>query len=330
MAISTTATTSAVIMQWFEKKALSRLVQVTHLYNLSWKRTLETGRGKTVTWVRFGVQPGNTTPITEGALVSPTTVSAANVTANLNQYGEVFAASDLLKDTSVTPMEEALQDQATQAMAYTTDAVIRNEVMSSCTTLNSNLFAASTAASIAAIGANDVLTGTDLRRAAGILARNEVPKFDGDLYAAVVSAGQGYSLRSQTSGGGFLDLLQRSDEGINIIDEDSKTINKKKALLGKLFGISIYESALQPIINNGVTDVNYGFFFGDESLASVSLSSQNMELFRKGPAAGTYDPIEQIGSVVGYKMFYAAKNLSEQPVATNNQRVLVFASAAGI
>lgn len=311
MAISTSVNNSATIMQWFEKKALSRLVQDTHLYNLSWKRTLETGRGKTVTWVRFGVQSGSTTPLVEGALVSPTNVSSSNVTASLQQYGEVFAASDVLNDTSVTPMEEALQDQATQALAYTVDAVIRAEVDSTCTTFGLNLFAGNGAASIAAIGTGDVLTAADLRKAAARLAQASVPKFEGEKYAAVISAAQGYSIRSETSAGGYLDLAKQSDSGIKIITEDAKTINKKKGLIGDLFGLSIYESSLQPVVNNGTTNVNYAYFFGDESLASVNLSSQNMQLFRKKPGNGTYDPIEQIGMVVGYKAFYAAKNLSE-------------------
>ncbi len=330
MAISTSVNNSATIMQWFEKKALSRLVQETHLYNLSWKKTLETGRGKSITWVRFGIQPGNTTPITEGALVAPTSVTSNNVTANLLQYGEVFAAADVLNDTSVTPMDEALQDQSTQALAYTTDALIRNEVMSSCTTFNSNLFAGNGAASIAALVAADTLHASDLRKAAGYLGNNNVPKFDSERYAAVVSASQGYSLRSESGTGSFLDLVKQNPEGINIIDEDGKTINKKKSLIGDMFGLSIYESSLQPVISNGTVNVNYAFFFGDQSLASCSLSSQNMELIRKKPNGGTYDPLEQIGMVVGYKMFYAAKNLSEQPVATNNQRVLVFGSAPGL
>lgn len=329
MAISTSSNNSAVIMQWFEKKTLSRLVQDTHLYSLSWKKTLDTAKGKSVTWVRFGVQPGVTTPITEGSLVAPTSVSSMNVTASLQQYGEVFAAADVLNDTSVTPMDEALQDQASQAMAYTTDALIRSEVMSSCTTFNSNLFAGNGAASIAAIVAADTLKAQDLRKAAGMLGNNNVPKFSGDKYAGVVSSTQAYSLRSETGTGSFLDLVKESDEGIRIIDADGKTINKKENKIGSIFGLSLYESSLQPVITNGTVNVNYAFFFGDQSLASVSLSSQNMELIRKRPNGGTYDPLEQIGMVVGYKMMFAAKNLSEQPVATNNQRVLVFGSAPG-
>lgn len=326
MALSTTSTTSAVIMQWFEKKALGRLVQDTHLYNLSWKRTLETGRGKTVTWVRFGVQAGNTTPIVEGALVSPTTVTASNVTATLNQYGEVFAASDLLQDTSVTPMEEALQDQATQALAYTVDAVIRAEVDSSCVTFGTNLFAANGAASIAAITSSDTLKAADLRKQVARLAKQSVPKFDGERYAALISASQGYDIRSETGSGSFLTLAQQSDAGIKMISEDSKTINKKKGLVGELFGLSIYESSLQPVVNNGTVDVHYAYFFGDESLASVGLTSQNMQLFRKKPAQGTYDVLEQIGMAVGYKTYFAAKNLSESGKA----RILVMGSAVTI
>lgn len=327
MAISTSVNQSALIMQWFEKKALTRLIQETHLYNVSWKRTLETGRGKTVTWVRFGVQAGNTTPLVEGALVTPSNVTSTNITATLYQYGEVFAASDILKDTSVTPMEEALQDQATQAMAYTVDALLRNEVMSTCTTFGSNLFAANGAASIAAIAANDYLTAADLRKQVARLAKTNVVKFDGEKYFAIVSASQGYSLRSETAAGAFLDLVKRDAAGIKMISEDSLTINKTRGLIGDLFGLSLYESSLQPVVSNGTTNVNYAFFFGDESLASVSLSSQNMQLFRKGPAPGTYDTLEQIGSSVGYKMFYAAKNLSE---STALSRILVMGSAVVI
>ncbi len=330
MAISTSVNNSATIMAWFEKKALDREVQETHLYSLSYKQTLETGRGKSVTWVRFGIQAGNTTPLTEGSLVAPTTVSSNNIVANLLQYGEVFAAADVLNDTSVTPMEEALQDQAVQAMSYTTDALIRNEVMSSCTTFNSNLFAANGAASVAALVAADTLRAADLRKAAGILGNNNVPKFDGGRYVGVISASQGYSVRSETNAGSFLTIMQQNPKGIEVIDADGKKINKDKSLLGEIFGLALYESSLQPVISNGTVNVNYGFFFGDNSLAACNLASQNMELFRKRPAGGTYDPLEQIGMIVGYKMFFASKNLSEQPVSTTNQRVLVFASAPGL
>lgn len=327
MAISTSINNSATIMQWYEKKALNRLVQETHLYNLSWKRTLETGRGKTVTWVRFGVQPGSAgSPIVEGSLVAPTNVSSANVTASLLQYGEVFSASDILNDTSVTPMEEALQDQSTQALSYTVDGVIRAEVMGSCTTFGLNLYAPGSVASIAAIGNTDVLTAQDLRAAVARLAGQSVPKFNGEKYAAVVSTGQGYSIRSETGVGSFLTLNQQNPAGIEIITEDATTINKKKGLIGEVFGLSIYESSLQPVINNGTTNVNYAFFFGDESLAAVGLTSQNMSLFRKKPAPGTYDPLEQIGMAVGYKTFYASKNLSESGKA----RVIVTGSAVVI
>lgn len=326
MAMNSTVNTSSLIMAWFEKKALTRLVQDTHLYNLSWKRTLETGRGKTVTWVRFGLQAGNTTPLVEGALVTPTTVSASNVTATLNQYGEVFAASDLLSDTSVTPMEEALQDQATQALAYTVDAVIRAEVDSTCVTFGTNLFAANGAASIAAIVAADTLKAQDLRKAVARLAKKNVIKFGGETYAAVLGVADAYSIRSEVASGAFLTLAQQSDSGIKMISEDSKTINKTKGLVGSMFGLTIYESSLQPIVNNGTVDVSYSYFFGDEALASVSLSSQNMQLFRNKGVSSIYDTLAQIGQTVGYKAYYAAKNLSE----SGKDRILVTGGAAAI
>jgi len=327
MAISTSVNNSALIMQWFERKALDRLVQDTHLYNLSWKKTLGPASGKSVTFIRFGVQTGSTTALVEGSLVAATNVSSANVVASLQKYDQVFSASDLLMDVSETPMEEVLQDQATQAMSYSVDALIRTEVMSSCTTFGLNLFAGNAAASIAAVGAGDVLLAADLRKAVARLANASVPKFEGEKYAAVISAFQGYNVRSETNAGAFLLLAQQSDAGIKIITEDAKTINKKKGLVGELFGLSIYESSLQPVINNGTVDVNYAFFFGDSSLASVSLTSQNMELFRKKAGnSGTYDPLEQIGSIVGYKMTYACKNLSE----TGKARVIVVGSAVGI
>jgi len=326
MAQNTTINTSAVIMSWFEKKALTRLVQDTHLHSLSWKRTLETGRGKTVTWVRFGVQAGNTVPLVEGTLVAATSVTAANVTATLNQYGEVFSSSDLLNDTSVTPMEEALQDQATQALAYTVDAVIRAEIDSTCVTFNSNLFAANGAASIAAIVAGDTLKAQDLRKQVARLAQTNVPKFDGESYVAVLGVSDAYSIRSETAAGAFLTLAQQSDSGIKIISEDSKTINKKKGLVGNMFGLQIYESSLQPVINNGTVDVSYSYFFGDESIASVSLSSQNMQLFRNKGVSSIYDTLQQIGSTVGYKAYYAAKNLSE----VGSDRILVMGGAVAL
>ncbi len=327
MSIATTGNNSATIMQWFEKKALNRLVQETHLYSLSWQRTLDDGRGKTQTFIRFGVQPGSAgSPIAEGTLVAPTNVSSMNVTVTLLQYGEVFSATDVLNDTSVTPMEEALQDQSTQALAYTVENVIISEVMGSCTTFGLNLFAGSSAVSIAAITGASVLVAQDLRKAVARLAAQSVPKFAGQKYAALVTPGQGYSIRSETGVGAFLTINQQNPAGIEIITEDATTANKTKGLIGEIFGLSIYESSLLPSISNGTVNVDYGFFFGDESLAATNLASQNMELFREKPASGTYDPIKQIGMAVGYKTMFGAKNLSEPGKA----RIIVVGSAASL
>jgi N4-gp56 family major capsid protein len=326
MAISTSINNSAVIMQYFKRKALDRLVQKTHLYALGFKNTLPTESGKSITWVRFGLQAAATTPLVEGALVTPTNVTSSNLTANLLQYGAVFAASDILVDVSVTPMEEALQEQASQSMAYTIEALIRAEVDSSCVTAGTNLFTPSTVANnvIANITATDVLKAVDVRRAVGRIKRNAVPLFDGNKIAMVVHTSQAVDLRSESGVGGFLDLVKQASNSIGSLEA---------GLVGGIFGASIYETALQPVINNGTTDVYYAYAFGDNSLGVCDLESQNMKTFRKGPQkTGTYDTLEQIGTSLGWKAMFAAKNLTgvETGVAANDARIMVIASAASI
>jgi N4-gp56 family major capsid protein len=336
MAISTSLNQSAVIMQWFKRKALDRLVQKTHLYELGYKNTLPANSGKSVTWIRFGLQSGDAAAVAaattvEGQLMTPQNITSRNISVNLVQYAGVFACSDILEATSVTPMEEALQEQATQQMAYIVESVCRAAVDSSCVTAGTDLFTPSTVANnvIANITASDVLKAADIRKAVGRLSRNAVPKFGGTKYSIVMHTSQAVDIRSESGVGGFLTLAQQTVNTAKDIADGYKL----EGFIGSVFGADLYETALQPVINNGTVDVFYAYAFGDNSLGVANLDSQEMEVYRKFPGAGsTYDTVEQIKASVGWKTFFAAKNLTGVETGTPalDARILVLASAASI
>jgi N4-gp56 family major capsid protein len=329
MSTTTTLTTSAAISQYWEKEALKKLTAETPLYGTAWKKSIPNGNGLALNFIRFNLATADVTPAVQGAPVAPETLNGNLVQATMQQYVSAVAFSDVLDETNFVQggMEEAALEYITQKMKYSVQALLQAEVTSSCTTAGSNLYAPLTVSggAIGSIVAADVLKAGDLRRAWGILANRNVPKYGGEKFVGHLHTASAYDIKSQTSAGEYLDVMKRTESGIG---------NIKKGLIGDIFGLSLYESSLMPTANDGSGSIKVyrNFFHGEESLGFSELSSQKMKIIRKrgGSSTNTYDLADQIGGSVAYKFVACAKNMSDSPVTSTNQRVIVIGAASAL
>ena len=333
MAVITSATNPQLspLNVYYDKVLLPRLIAKTVYHNLTYRKGLMDNMGRTYSWTLGGVQAGSTSPLVEGVPVTPAPASSTTITTQVQEYGNAFAAGSLLANSSVVDAFKFLAEQTEQAGAYSLDALIRNEVYSSCATFGVNLFAANGAGSIAAITSSDILGLADVKLAKFKLEQNNVPTFKAEKYVGVLSTGQKYDILSNTTqAGNFLDLAKQNPAGIADI---KKAVDFPEdgdvSPLGEYAGCALWSTSLNPVVSNGTVNVHYSAFWGNASLASVELDAEKaFKIFTKQADKGTYDIIEMIKMAQGYKMAFAAKNLSEDLVSASKQRVIVMASAS--
>lgn len=334
MAISTSANNAALspLNVYYDKVLLPRLIAKTVYHNLTFKKGLPDGKGRTYSWILGGVQPSNTTPLVEGIPVTPGPTTSSVITAQVLEYGNVFAASSLLANSSVVDSFKYLMEQVEQAGAYAVDALIRNEVFSAAqTTFGVNQFAANQKASIAAITSSDIMTLADIRFAHFFLEQNNVPTKGNGKYVGVITTGQKYDLTNSNAGGGFLDLMKQNPSGIEEIKKSVEFPEDGRVdVVGEYGGTVLFSTSLNPVSSNGTVNVHNAAFWGDASLASVELDAEAFKIFTKQADKGTYDVIEMIKMASGYKMAFAAKNLSQDYTNLSNQRVVQVASASSL
>lgn len=313
---------------FYDRVPLKRLVARTVYYNLAWKKSLEDNMGRTYSWTIGGVQAADTTPLIQGVPVVPTNVSSSTITAQVQEYGNAVSLSSLVGNTNVVDGEKFLLEQIEQKGAYTVDQLLRDEVFGTCTTFGTNLFAANNKTAISSITSSDVLTLADVRRAHSILENNNVPTFDGGKMTMVVSVGQKYDVTNSSAGGGYLDLAKQNPDGIKDIKNSMRISEDGKIdIVGEYAGMVLAATSLNPVVSNGTVNVHYAAAWGDQSLGAVELAGEKFKIFKKDADKGTYDIIEMIKLAMGYKVAFAAKNLSQDLTTAANQRIVVFGSA---
>ncbi len=332
MNIGTNGNMSPLGVAW-ERVPLKRLIAKTVFQALSYKNTLEDGKGRNLSWVLPQVQPADTTPIVDGVPLSPVPVTTSTNNAVAQEYAKAFSYSSFLGNTSVIKADQLLMEQVTQAGAYTVDNLVRNVVYNSCTNFGVNLFAANGRTSIANIIGTDVLQMADLKKMHSLLEQNNVPVFGDGKMACVISVAQKYDITSNVNTGGFVDLAKQNNDTIKTLKKSMNiTEDGEVDIVGDVAGLVLFATSLVPVVNNGTTNVHYAAAWGNYSLGSVELNGERFRTFRKEGSkdSGTYDITENIMLAAGYKLAWGGVNLSQDLTTLANQRIIVLGSAESL
>jgi N4-gp56 family major capsid protein len=322
---------------YYREELLPNLVANLVYGNLIDRTGLPDGKGRTISWIIPGLQPQNGTVLAEGIPVTPGPTTEATVTAQIQEYGNVFAASSLLYKTSVVDAFKYLSNQVEQAGGYAYDYLARQEIFNPAqTTFGVNQFAANQRGSLAAITASDIMTLSEVRFAKFFLKQNNVKPKMKNLHVGVVTVGQAYDLQNSNAGGGFLDIAKQNPLGIEDIKKAvGNGFDGDLEVLGTYGGVALFSTSLNPTAVNASSGVNlhYSAFWGKDSVAGVKIDGedQEFEVFtRTASKDGAYDVLNMIPLAMGYKATLAFKNLSQDFTNVQNQRVVQVVSASSM
>jgi N4-gp56 family major capsid protein len=289
---STTSTLSNAMSIFYDKVFLDRAKAfLVHDWGAQRKK-LAKNSGASVKWNRFSPLALATTPLTEGTSnPSQVDMTTTVVSTTVATYGNWTTVADLFKMTSIDENLKEHVEVHAQNAGETIDALIRNELSAGATTQLRTGNAALTD-----IGATDVITGAEIRKAVRTLKTNKAMKFDNGLYRGIVQPFSAYDLMADSE---WLDARKYVD-----------TTGIQEGVIGKLHGVEFKETNQGSTESSTVT-VYHNFIFGRNAYGSVNLEGQDgPRIYVKNPGDGdTSNPLN-IYSTVGWKAFFATKTLN--------------------
>ena len=340
------AALAALIVTYYEKIGLERLLPKLRFYQFADKKPLPPSSGKTIQWYRFRTQTAVTSNMTELTVPTQVYLSADTISATLVQRGAYARISDMIIMTAIDPI---LQDAATlmgEKAARTVDTFIRDNLgfmvadhaARSSMTANRIAQMAATGATarlwtvdgsqvtgdgfpllqnntrVAQSGLVAALTTSSLtvkncQHAAMYLRNRDVDPMDDGLYVGIIHPIAAYDIMSSSGWKGW--------------QKYSSPELMYKGEIGQVGGIRFVESSDAPaytlsgdnlLTNSGTV---YGTFvfgkhaYGVTDITGKANKQKGYSLYVKpAGSAGTADPVDQT-STVGFKMTMAAKILNK-------------------
>lgn len=282
MAATTTTTLSAELQTYFSKKLLRQAKYQTVLDQFAYVENLPSNSSKTISFTQYSDLAVATTPLTEGTPPSDTALAATAITATIDQLGAYVTLTDLAQLTVKHPVvQKATELLGTQA-AKSYDRTINAVVVAGTSVIYQGTNAARTD-----IGAGEVLTFTEIRKAVALLRNNGAEPFDDGNFVMVLDPSVEADLMGDTT---FLNTVYRQT-GKN---------EMYKGGITTFAGVTFVRSNFIPTIAS-TTTVHTSYMFGKDAFAVTDL--QSLQSYKEGPGSVS-DPLHQkmtLGWKVGFK-----------------------------
>lgn len=219
--VTTDSDLSAEMKTYYDKNLIENAKPNLVHSQFGQKRVVPKNEGKTIQFRKYDPLPAATTPLTEGVTPDGKKLKVTAITAELKQYGDYVAISDMLEltavDNNILEAQELLGDQA----GRTLDTVTR-EILNGGT----NVQYAGGKAARAALSTEDVVTDADVKKAVTTLKNGLASRMNGS-YVAIIHPNVAYDLMGST------------------LWEDVKKYDPKdlyEGELGRLYGVRFVES----------------------------------------------------------------------------------------
>lgn len=292
MAATTTTVEAADLQTYFSKRLLDIAGKDVVLTDAAYKEDIPANSSKTISFTQYArlTIPGSV--LTEGTAPTDTALSPSAVTATIDQWGAFVTLTDLAELTVKHPLVQEAQLLLGEQAAETIETTV-NSVLVAGTTVQY----AGGVGGRSSLGAGNVMTTTELRKAVVTLQKNGARKINsGDKFDNNSSAGNYYILYVDPSVA--MDILADSDfKAANQYNAESL---KAGRVLGTWFGVMVVISNVILTISSTVT-VHTSYLVGRNAYAVTNL--QNLKSYIEGPG-GVADPLHQkrtIGWKVGFK-----------------------------
>lgn len=264
------------------------------------KRPIPKNGGKKIEFRRYGALPKALTPLTEGVTPDGRKLTVTAIEAEVHQYGDYVALSDVLDltaiDNNVLEATKAIGNQA----GLTLDTITRNILQAGtnvqyCPKVGATGTTAVT--SRADIDATCKLTVDEIKKAVATLKANNVPKISGS-YVAIIHPYAAYDLMS----GPAWEEMHKYTTSDNMYEGE----------IGRIAGVRFVESSEALIVK---TSTNPAVFctlvLGENAYGITEVTGGGLKtIIKQLGSAGTADPLDQ-RSTVGWKAMQTAEILQQ-------------------
>jgi len=298
---------SVAMQRYFSRELLATIEKTVVLDQFAMKAPLpEKSGGKTMRFFRYEEgDAANVDTLTEGTTPTTKALQMETVDVDLVQYGQVLSISDIADATALFNNIEQATLRIGRDSALKLDSVIRTELFSNTTGI-SNIYSGATTTYGASITAADA---SDWLDAATALKINAASPLDGG-FVAIVGPQQAR------------DLLADSEwqEAHHYAEPQARL----RGEIGRMHGVRFVETTEPFIAGSGGSQYTYSSSgdiygsvvvgaqaYGVPSLSSQSPYSPSVYIVS---GADKNDPLNQ-RILVGFKSFFAAKNIQPKHIA---------------
>ena len=264
------------------------------------KRPIPKNGGKKIEFRRYGALPKALTPLTEGVTPDGRKLTVTSIEAEVHQYGDYVALSDVLDltaiDNNVLEATKAIGNQA----GLTLDTITRNILQAGTNVQYCPKVGASGTTAVtsrADIDATCKLTVDEIKKAVATLKANNVPKISGS-YVAIIHPYAAYDLMS--------------DPNWEEMHKYTSAENMYEGEIGRIAGVRFVESSEALIVK---TSTNPAVFctlvLGESAYGITEVTGGGLKtIIKQLGSAGTADPLDQ-RSTVGWKAMQTAEILQQ-------------------
>lgn len=222
---------TSIVNAYYEKKFLMESRNNFVMKPLGMAGSVPKHEGKTVVWNRFSLPTAKTSALTDATDPSPTGLSAALLSANLNVYGNYERIGQLLDMTAVSSVVEKAVDLLAYEAALTIDTVIVGELSA-----NGTAQYASGVAARNSLISTDVFQVADLRKAKRTLDGFAARPHTANRYVATTHPDVIYDLEGDSN---WTNAHIYTEKGIN---------NVYNGEAGELYGVRFVMTQQAPVL----------------------------------------------------------------------------------
>ena len=265
------------------------------------KRPIPKNGGKKIEFRRYGALPKALTPLTEGVTPDGRKLTVTAVEAEVHQYGDYVALSDVLDltaiDNNVLEATKAIGNQA----GLTLDTITRNVLQAGTNVMYCPKIgtggAKTAVTSRADLDATCKLTVDVVKKAVATLKANNVPKKDGS-YVAIIHPYAAYDLMS--------------DPTWEEMHKYTNADNMYEGEIGRIAGVRFVETSEALIVKETSKPAVFcTLILGENAYGNTEVTGGGLKtIIKQLGSAGTADPLDQ-RSTVGWKAMQTAEILQE-------------------
>jgi N4-gp56 family major capsid protein len=286
MAVITGTTNPELFPQYYERKLLQYVKQNLPVLDYGQKFSMPQNSGRVAVFTRFTPLPITKTPITFQP--TPTTganLSAQQVSVSIEEYGNYIDLDDFTNITSFTPLMDVAIDRLAYNAKQSLHAVAMDEL-----TAGTNVIYAGGASSRSGLDGSKKLTKAEIRQAATLLKRNDIPPFQDGYYVCFIHPDK------------VNDLF--TDQELIMLSMSRKD-PIAQGYIGELAGVRFIETTAMPILDGGIYQT---LVVGSNAYGVVDLDGNTLQT--------VYSNLDKLGRVktVGWKAYFAVKRLYEPAI----------------